>query len=822
MYDKSTFPTYQQSYGAGYGPYYGDAPYTGLESIDVNGDGVDELVVPMYEDASYGQKFDPNLNVWQWDSFYPESPYFGKPRPWIAGKNGPGTFFQTSTSYTNSVDVTGGNEKSSFRLGYTNLTSTGIEPNSSLKRNNISLTGSYNPIKNLKVSASANYIDESAKGRNETGYSDNVLTSFRQWFETNVDIQEQKAMYDKTHRNISWNRSSWDDGTPAYWDNPYWVRNQNYESDGRNRLIGFTQLDWNATSWLSFMGRFSVDTYNWIQEERKAVGSVPVNLALAGLHVTSGYSRFTRSFTETNLDLMANINKSLGQNFNLTAFVGTNIRRNMLDQVFASTSGGLAVPDVYALSNSASLMSPPEESYEQVGVNGYFASASLDYKGTLFLDLTDRYDVSSTLPASHWGYNYPSVSASFLFSELTDASWLSLGKLRLSYAEVGASAPWGSVNDTYVQLTPFGGTTLNSVPNTKNNSDLKPERTKSYEAGLNMNFFKSRIGFDLSLYQTTTFDLITPVVVPYETGYSSIYLNAGQMENKGVELTLNLNPVKTVSGFRWDIALNWSKNLNKVTKLYENKKLGTKLENLQINALQGGITINARVDEPYGTIQGTDFVFDKPSGKPIVQSSGYYQLTGTSDIIIGNVQPDWIGGIMNTFSYKAFSLRALIDIQHGGDLFSLDQWYGQGTGLYPETVFTNDLGNPVRNSIADGGGLILNGVKADGSPNDIRVEGNDYAWAGWNSNPNSKFIYDAGYVKLREVALTYDMPRKILANSPLYGVSVSLVGNNVWIIHKNLPYADPEAGQSSGNTQGWQSGVMPAVRRFGVTVKVQF
>ena len=814
--DKSTFPTHQKSYGAGYGPFYGDAPYTGLESIKLPWD-ENALVVPMYEDASYGQKFDPSLNVYQWDAFYPESPNYKKKTPWVAPKNGALSFFENAVSYTNSVDINGGTDKSAFRLGYTNRTSSGIMPNSSLKRNNITFNGSYDVLKNVKVSASAQYSDENGKGRNSTGYSDNILSSFRQWYEVNVDMKELKDMYNKTGKNITWNRTAWDDATPIYWDSPYWVRYQNYETDNRNRLIGYTRVDWTVTDWFSVMGRVSVDTYNWLQEERKAVGSVAGELGVNRPDVTSGYSRFTRNFMETNMDLMANFNKDLGQNFNITGVIGTNIRRSTTDQVFASTNGGLAVPDVYALSNSVDPQLPPVESLQKIGVNGIFGNVSLGYKSMLYLDGTLRRDVSSTLPKNHWAYFYPSVQTSFVFSQLMDASWLTFGKIRLNYAQVGSGAPWGDVSDVYAPVAPLSGNSLVSVSNTKNNPDLKPETTKSWEAGLAMNFFQSRLGFDLSLYKTNTVDLITPISVSYATGYSFKILNAGEMENKGIELTFNVTPVKT-SFLQWDMDINFGKNMNKVVKLAEG------LQNLPINNLQGGVSINARINEPYGAIQGTDFEYynDDPS-KPIVKSNGYYQKTGTSDVVIGNVQPDWTGGISNAFTFKKnLTLSFLIDVQHGGDIFSLDQWYGQGTGLYPETVFTNDLGQPVRNSISNGGGLVLKGVKADGTPNDVRVAGDDYAWAGWATNPNSQFIYDASYVKLREVSLTYRLPNRILQNTPVYGASLSLVGSNLWIIHKNLPYADPEAGQSAGNTQGWQSGVMPATRTFGVTLNVQF
>ena len=293
---------------------------------------------------------------------------------------------------------------------------------------------------------------------------------------------------------------------------------------------------------------------------------------------------------------------------------------------------------------------------------------------------------------------------------------------------------------------------------------------------------------------------------------AGIILN--RVRNKGYELTLRGTPVVN-SDFRWDITLNWAQNTNKVVSLEEG------LENLQLASLQGGVTINARVDEPYGTIQGTDYVYHE-NGQPIVGANGYYLKTETSDKILGDINPDWVGGINNAFSYKSWTFSFLIDWQQGGSIFSLDQWYGMGTGLYEETDFTNDLGNPVRSPISDGGGLILPGVKEDGTPNDVRVSGGNYRVFGWSKNPNKKFVFDASYVKLREIVLTYSIPKAKLAKTPIQGASFSLVGSNLWIISKELPHADPEATQSSGNVQGWQSGVMPTTQNIGLTINLQF
>jgi len=817
--DKTTFPKYQQEYGGGYGPYYGDAPYTGLEQYDLNGDGTDDLVVPTYEDASFGQKFDPNLMVYQWDSFYPESPNYLKPTPYVAaGDNGPISFFETPWSFTNSVDVTGGGEQTAFRLSYTNQDQTGIMPNSRLQRNNLLFNGSYDITKDLKVSAQVNYINTEGKGRNSTGYSDNILSSFRQWMQQNVDYQEQKDLYEATKKNITWNPVGINDLAPAYWDNPYWVRYQNYTTDGRDRIVGYVQADWKLNDYLSVMGRYSTDTYSEIQEERKAIGSASgefgVGTTAGRSDVTSGYSRLNKTFRENNIDAMLKFNKNLSDDFNLNALIGTNIRRSKLDQVFASTDGGLIVPDLYSLGNSNNPMLSPDERLEQIGVNGIYASASVGFMNTYYLDATIRRDQSSTLPKDNNAYYYPSVSASFLFSNLVDADWMQLGKLRLGYAQVGNDAPWGSIKDTYDGNPVYGGTALFSLPNTKNNAELKPERTNSLEAGLEMYFLEKRLGFDLALYKTNTVDQIIPVAVSYTTGYSTKYVNAGEVQNQGVELMVTGTPyVNEV--FKWDITLNWAKNNNEVVSLEEG------VENLQLASLQGGVTINARVGEPYGTIQGTDYVTDA-NGNRVVGADGYYKRTSTSDIVLGNINPDWTGGINNRFSYKNWAFSFLIDWQQGGSVFSLDMYYGLGTGLYEETVFTNDLGNPVRNPIDEGGGLVLEGVKEDGSPNDIRVAGDDYRVFGWSRNPNGAFVYDATYIKLREAVLTYSLPKETLANTFLHGVSFSLVGSNLWIIAKDLPHADPEASQGAGNVQGWQSGVMPTTRNVGFTVNLQF
>ncbi len=819
--DKRTFPKYQDQYGQGYGPYYSDSDYPGLYYYNIWKLGEDAYVEPTTEDASMGSHFDPNLMIYKWDSFYPESPTYQQKSPYVFAANGPEYFFKTGRTLTNNVDVSGGTEKSTFRLSYTNTDQTGIIPNQTLKKNNVVFNGSLDLYKKLKVSASVNYTNTKGKGRNSTGYSDNQMSSFRQWWNLGVDVKMQEDYYDLYNTNMTWNPTSEEDLAPIYWDNPYWQRFKNYQTDERNRVIGYVKLEWEINDFLDFMARYSMDTYNTLQEERKANGSVSGAFGVGNPRpsATSGYSRYTLGFMETNFDAMLKFNKNLTSDLNLSAFVGMNVRRSVLDRVFKSTNGGLAVPEVYSLSNSVSPMLPPEESLEKIGVNGFFGSVSFGYKNFLFLDATYRYDISSTLPEDNNAYSYPSVSASFIFSELIKQSWLDLGKLRLNYAQVGKDAPWGSTKDSYVIESPFDGNPLVRMDISKANNGLKPEISSSIEAGLEMNFFLNRLGFDFAYYKTNTVNQTVPLETSRATGFSSKYVNIGEVENRGFEIALKGAPLVT-NNFRWDVVLNWSKNINEVVSL------GGDIENIQLASLQGGVTINAREGEPYGVIQGTDYVYHE--GQKVIGADGYYVRSSTSDKVLGNVNPDWNAGLTNTLSYKNFTLSFLVDMQMGGSLFSLDQWYGRGTGLYEETVFTNDLGNPVRNSndVVGGGGLILPGVveNDDGtySTNTKRVNGDDYRVFGWSRNPNAGFIFSTTYVKLRELSLSYTLPRTLLNKTPFAAATVSILGSNLWILYKELPHADPEASQGAGNIQGWQSGVFPTARNIGFSINLQF
>jgi TonB-linked SusC/RagA family outer membrane protein len=813
--DKSTFTKYQKEYGGGYGPFYED-PTGYFWYRDANGDGTPDLVTPLTEDASYGARFDPNLKIYQWNAFYKGLPTYGQATPWVAAANDPSTFFEKPVSNNQSIFITSGGDNGSFKLGYTRNNDTGILPNSNIQKNAVNFSGSYNISKSLTAAASIDYTLTNGLGRYGTGYqSENVVGNFRQWWQVNTDIKQLKNAYYNSlaqgeSGNATWNLSDISDPTAIYWDNPYFGRYQNFETDSRNRYFGNVSLNYKATSWLNILGRVTVDNWNQLQDERRAVGTT-------GL---SGYTRRNTGWNETDFDLIASVNKNLGKDFNLKAVAGTNIRKQRNQDIFAATNGGLIVPGLYALSNSFNTPDAPIEADLRREVNGIYAGTTLTWKNTYTIDGTLRRDVASTLPKGNNVYYYPAISAGFVFSELLkNYNWLSYGKLRANYAEVGNDAPIYSTIDVYTLGTPINGAPQAVVNATKNNPQLKPERTTSSEFGLELSFFNSRLGFDGTYYINKTVDQIIPVTISSATGYSAAYLNSGTVQNKGIELTLNGSPVRT-KDFSWRIDLNYTKNANKVLELFKDAT-GQQAQNLQIGSFQGGVSLNASLGQPLGTIRGTDFIYK--DGQRVVGDDGYYLQSNTANEVIGNSNPKWIGGINNTFRYKNLTLSFLVDIRHGGSVFSLDTYYGFDTGLYPETAGLNDLGNPSRLPISEGGGVIVKGVNQNGQPNTVRVENTGSGLYGYETNPNAAFVYDASYVKLRQALISYSFPQNFVSKlGPVKGIDLSLIGRNLWIIHKNLPYADPEESLSSGNLQGYQSGAYPAVRTISLNAKFTF
>jgi TonB-linked SusC/RagA family outer membrane protein len=829
--DKSTLPTYQTEYGEGYMGNLGFSSYPTFFST---------TPVPISEtpnDAATGPKYDPTQMVYQWDAFMPGDPNYGKATPWqAAAHHNPTDFFVTPVTTATSLYVSGSGDKGMFKLSYSHDADNDFVPNSNLKKNLISFSTNYKVIDKVSVGVALDYSDVSALNRYQYPYGSGyaglgqlgAMTDFRQWWPTNVDLHQLKRDYFATGTNATWNwqipaytaNSSLSQvgnyaagTTPAYHDNPYFFLNKNFETDSRTRFFGNIHIDWTINSFLTAMARVSQDYYTQLIEMRQDIGSTG----------TPYYYRSNGQFGETNYDFLLNLNKNIGTNFNIKALLGTNVRQTTTQSISAGTNGGLVVPGFFALSNSVKTPTAPSEYYGQKEVDGIFAGATLTYKDLITLDGTVRRDQSSTLPSKNNSYYYPEGSINFQFGKLLrNVNWLSHGKVWGNYAEVGGDAPIFSIANTYVAQTPISGQTMFSTPSTNNNPNLLPERQKGWETGIEASFLNDRVGFNVAYFSGKQINQIMPANVSTSTGFSTFYVNGGAIQNSGVEVSLNLTPVRT-RNFSWDINANWSAQKQKVLSLYNGQPL------YAVANYQNSVRLVAEPGKPY-QLQGTAYTYlngqrevDATTGFPILKAGQYNDL--------GTPNPDWFGGINNTFRYKNLALSFLVDMRHGGKVYSLDMDYGSFSGLYPRTAGKNSTGGEVRGDLSSGGGYVFKGVTPDGKPNTTKIDESSLDNGAWTfgslsgAEAHQEFVYDASYVKLREVALTYSIPAKSFekGGSFIKGIDVSITGRNLWIIHKNEPYADPEQGQASGNASiGYQNGAYPSVRTIGGLVKFKF
>lgn len=780
-------PDYQNQYGGG-----GGGAFPG----DVDDNGVPYAAYAV--DESWGPKLDGTL-ARQWYSFDEWHPDYGKGTPWSANPNNVKDFFNTGVTSNLGVALQGNTDKSSFRLSYTNYNITGVFPNSEMKRDNFSLNTSHKLTDKFKVSVGANYVASNALGRPGTGYDGgNVMQQFNQWGQRQWDDAQMSQYKNPDGSQRTWNRRSASDGRPKYADNPYWTRNENFQDDDRNRFYGNVGLDYKISSAFSASFKAMTDFYTDTRRERIAVGSQDI----------SKYSEDIRTVQETNYEGMLRYNKTFANELSVNAFVGGNVRTNVYRRNYQGTSDGLSVPGLYTTSNSNGPVQTVDDGSERQ-VNSVFGSASLGYRNTIFVDASLRSDQSSTLPAGNNTYLYPAVSTSLVFTELgnlSSSNIISFGKVRFGWAQVGNDTSPYRVNQTYGSDSrgAFNGNPIYYVPNTLNNANIKPEQTKSIELGLDMRFFNDRIGFDATVYKNVSTDQIIDVPTSGATGFTRQIINAGEMLNQGVELALNATPVLTESGFRWDIGFNYAKNYNELVKLADG------LDNLRLANAPFAVSVNATEGQSYGQIRGTGYQRNE-NGELLVGSNGAYMPTDEL-VNLGSSLADWTGGLSNTVSYKGISLRVLLDMRFGGKIFSTTNMWGKYSGMMEETVANN-----IRED-----GIIVPGVKEDGSANDVSISAPYHFYANGGYIIAEADIYDASYVKLKELALTYRIPSNITKKIGAYGASFSVTGRNLWIIHSNVPHIDPEFANNAGNVQGIEGGAVPTTKSWGFNLKLDF
>ncbi|WP_373518715.1 SusC/RagA family TonB-linked outer membrane protein [Pricia sp.] len=803
-FDKiNVFPQIQKLYGGGAGnpDTIGQSDFN---QATINGTTYD--IVDYATDESWGPRYDPSRLVLHWDAFDPEFPQdFLNPRPWIFPKNPSETFYNTGISYNNGVSFSTGTEKSSIRLSMNNTQTQGIIPNSSLNKTNLNFNGSAEINDRLTIDAGVNFTVTDGFNRPETGYT-GFIQQFYQFGQTSLDMErlQNYRLPDGTQR--TWNRTAFDNPTPRFSDNPYWIINQNTAEDKRVRWYGNLGLKYDVTDNLFASIKIYADTYNLRISEQIAVGG----------QAQSEYQENDRNFQEINYEASLNYNKLFfDDKLSFDALVGMNRRDAETHRTGGETEGGLAAPGIYNINNT----NGPATFFDfdtDRRINSVFGSASFGYDNFLYLTVTGRNDWSSTLPAENNSYFYPSVNGSIVFSNLIDAPWLSLGKLRGGWAQVGNDTePYRLIN-TFGSRPTFLSTPRFNQPDDNLNPDLRPEQKDTWEVGLEMAFFKNRLSFDITYYDELTNDLITPVSLDPGTGYEATVTNAGKLSNKGIEALVNITPIRT-EDFSWDFTWNFSKNKNELLELLPG------VEALEIGRFPfNGVTLNAVVGEPYGVIRGTNYVFDA-EGNRVVDANGRYAETRNVENL-GSVLPDYNMGIRNSIKFKNLDFSFLIDMQKGGKYRSLTNAWGHYSGILEETAANN-----IRED-----GLVLEGVtgtityddQGDYTVTDTAPNTQVISAQTWGTDfflrSDAQNVFDADYVKLREITLGYTLPGEWFKDA-LESVRISAYGRNLFVWGLDNEYFDPEVtANGSGNIQGSEGGSLPSTRTYGFNLQIKF
>ncbi len=831
----ANLPNYQNLYGGGYegeaswGTFGNELPISWYPSEWSVFQGKRYIVWDNnYADESWGPKFDGQEYI-PWYAWWPDSPYFGQTAKYEAQPNNIKDFYDTGVTLKNSVALSGGSDTFRGRISFTDLDQTGITPYTKLDKQFLSTSFDFDVTDKFNVATTLNFTTSKVQGDFGDGYGNQTSGSFNSWFSRGIDVNKLRELKDlKTPDGYSASWNWWGPDyyayfgggfkKPAFWFNPYFYMEQYDNIDKNDNFVGSVNLTYKFNDQWELKGGVSRN-----QREYKNEYYVPYTISYSA--APELYNSWSNSFgvwksssIENNYNALLTYKNKFGD-FDLDAFIGGNIRINKYDRVSAqmdtgAKTGGLIIPDVFDFANAG--ITPTPQTYKsQKEVRSIYTKASVGYQNMLYLDATYRRDWSSALPSNQNGYGYASVGTSFIFSELMDDdSILNFGKFRAGWAQVGNDLGAYLIDPSYpLSSKPYNGISMEYTSTTIIDPNIKPALNTSFEVGFDTKFIGSRIGLNFTYYKENRKDDIIPISVPRGTGYNSFLTNAGESERKGVEITLTGTPFKN-DNFTWESTLNYGQNTTTVISLPGDLQ---SLEAPGGTGAFGFVSVIHELGNEWGQLKGAAIKRDA-SGNPILQSNGKYVVEQGQ--YLGSVLPDFTGGFINTFRYKDFSLTAAIDFQKGGKFFSLSEQWGEYSGLLEETAAINDRGANVRDALADGGGVHVTGVDVNGNPVDTYITATDYFGQFYGNRLAEPFIHDASFIKLRDISLTYNLPKKFLKNT-FTGASISLVGRNLWLI-----------AVSDDNKHGWdpselsetygENGQLPGTKSYGMNIKLTF
>jgi iron complex outermembrane recepter protein len=851
----------QNIFSGGQADYnYGMASY-GMLPFPVIG-GVQTLPYMSYDPSeSWGPKMDGTPVEW-WD---------GKMHPFSPQPNIQKDLFRDGLSATHNVAFSGGGENGTFRVSLTRNDYLSIVPNSGRFQNTANIGGSLKISKRLTADIGLSYMDDSRKnapnlgdeGADPNSLAKDLIYYFPRGY--NLGLEKNYQNPDGTLNYNSFPNANNFAATLGYFPynansgagSLYWNLHNNNTWQYSKRILGSLSLNYAITDFLDLSGRIGLDNQNLDYET--------TNKPWDEAGILNGYygRSLARNTTYDDMATLAFHKDNVVKDFNIKIAAGGE-SYSVDDYQMGASTGTWALPNNYSLANNVGTPPTTTEAYNAREVHSVFGYVDFNYKSLLYIEVTGRNDWSSALPINNDSYFYPSISGSFIFSDLLKRKpdWFTSGKLRASYAKAANDANQYAVYPSY-NIGTFNGYPTGSLPSTVPPLGLKPQLANSDEFGTDLGFFQDRVNLDVNYYATRSFDQIFTAPVASSSGGQSVLINSGQINNHGFEVTLKATPIRS-RDFRWDIGFNVNRNTSVV------ESIAPGISFYEMGNIWGGNgpVIAAHKGDAYGTIYGWDYVLDPATKKPIVDPTGeYYATTGgtqegagaavkfvdsaghhyasgsanainSETVPVGNATPKFTGGISNVFTYKGFTLSIYLDVKDGGQMYWGDWGTAMGEGLSPQTLYEREgHGLPLSGTDPTGHaysyniGVILPGVVANPSGSDYVANTNvvspvyKYAeYSNWGAGLlTTKTVTDDSWVNVREVSLTYQFPKSFIHDIKfLQDLKISLIGRNLFYLYNSAPDHINPVSNSASNAQGIEFGTMPGVRNYGVSLHTSF
>jgi len=803
MTSVALLPKYQNEYGGGYYQEWDTFSYN-PETDPAEWAAFNGQKIPYYAaDESWGPRLDGTL-VRHWDSWIPGSDTFGELRPWSPNPDNIKNFYQEAMTNNTSLNWSKGGEDYKVSASVRNINTELILPNSARNQIDINLNASYDHSEKLNLYTSVNYQTRVTENEPLQGYG-GLGANFNQWWQRQLDMDRLKNNYYQNGSYYSWNIRSPRNSRPLYWDAPHFMTDNNNTLQRKDVLFGNFGANYQI-----------VDNLKVNLEARRRVNSYFSNsrTAFGGLE-TPAYGEGSYHYEQNELFGFLNFaDRYLDEALDIDFKTGFQLQQNRNQSTYASSVGGLSVPDFYSVATS---VDRPSYSHNLTRSKIYsgFASLSVGYDSKFYLDASYRLDWGSTANPNDNRLETYGLSGVFIFDDYLNVDAISFAKLRAGVAQAPIFPGAYQTTAIYNVGSPYGGNASFAVPNTQSNPNLLGGTRNETEIGIETKYLNNRIGLDLTYFDREDSQLPVAIPVPGSTGYTGLSINSGITSSKGWELAISGTPIQT-ENVTWDLAVNFATLEKRTEFIYEGIQKNV-LQQMSWYALQ----LQEIPGEEWGTFVGRKRRVDD-NGNFVLNSNGTHVVD--SNQVLGTLLPDFTGGFSSTFRYKDFFLFAGLDFQKGGLFNSTTQMFTHYSGLHESTAGLNDLGNPLRDPVANGGGVHVVGVDVDGNTVDTYVEAPSYF--GSLFGVHDRWMYDATYVKLRQVRLGYTVPADILENTPFKRVDLSIIGNNLLLLYTKVPGIDPSEiegrGSLTSSYRAIEGGQLPPARTIGLNVKINF